>query len=840
MKKTKLWWASILMMVALLFVGCDFGSGGSDEEDNTEETGIEKGENGESILSSKKSDKLSFSSGGFSALALVDENDAGRSVRSARGARAADATSDALIVKILEDGSMQSFLSVPENVTLSKICYIAKSPLADAKEIYIVFQNETWWGEDVYNEDGSWKEWKQYSIGQLICVKEDGSFIDILEKEDGTHKWLYNASRDSVYFDNYGNVYYLVNEGSGNDYTNMIYKFNPRNGTNVQLTSPVPNTYYDKMMISKDGQWIFAKGGRWAQNSSSQFLRAIPVATPDFPINIFYESNNSNWINDWYYDDDANAIYYIQNSTLYRIAQKDGTFDKANKEELFSSDNGGYSNFWSDALLSWSSSSVTTWTGYSSAGNNIRDEDDENYENGSNYYFRDPSDIEKIQPEVILNYLYAQAYSSFDTYTHYDKNGQPYCKITWDQWKEDFKDHKYEIRFDKFAEVEGYETLASLTEGKSDLELIKAIIANNLEGLLYSLLSESGRYNSTKYFPSWYDYNFFADILYEKGTDKNISEELFYRNTHDGIAKFSDMGLSVWNVFTTEYASGYTWKESLTEIKTTTTSSGATKKSVVKADEVLKVLAQYCNKDKIDFSLECFKDDAKYSILYTELKNEEAVEFLDNPVRLKKLSDYFCDDNNRDDRNGYGKFLLNTCFVKDSDYKTPAYTWRKSDNETIWWGNVNSLTPSYGKSLYGVYNNYSSNGKGCGLIKIIDEDGNKDGQYISALNDYKLSDLQTAESGFYFRSALLDSEGEETGQHQVMFYNAESEALENLFEKVANNKELEVVSFSVGGDYVYYCAARGITVMNGKINIRTKEAQLLSADRKLSQIISIK
>ena len=60
------------------------------------------------------------------------------------------------------------------------------------------------------------------------------------------------------------------------------------------------------------------------------------------------------------------------------------------------------------------------------------------------------------------------------------------------------------------------------------------------------------------------------------------------------------------------------------------------------------------------------------------------------------------------------------------------------------------------------------------------------------------------------------------------------------FEKVANNTELEVVSFSVGGDYMYYCAARGITVMNGKVNIKTKEPQLLSADRKLSQIISIK
>ena len=33
------------------------------------------------------------------------------------------------------------------------------------------------------------------------------------------------------------------------------------------------------------------------------------------------------------------------------------------------------------------------------------------------------------------------------------------------------------------------------------------------------------------------------------------------------------------------------------------------------------------------------------------------------------------------------------------------------------------------------------------LFELIDEEGNKDGQYISALNDYKLSDLQTAESG---------------------------------------------------------------------------------------------
>lgn len=840
MKKTKLWWASILMMVALLFVGCDFGSGGSDEEDNTEETGIEKGENGESILSSKKSDKLSFSSGGFSALALVDENDAGRSVRSARGARAADATSDALIVKILEDGSMQSFLSVPENVTLSKICYIAKSPLADAKEIYIVFQNETWWGEDVYNEDGSWKEWKQYSIGQLICVKEDGSFIDILEKEDGNHKWLYNASRDSVYFDNYGNVYYLVNEGNGSDYTNMIYKFNPRNGTNVQLTSPVPNTYYDKMMISKDGQWIFAKGGRWAQNSSTQFLRAIPVATPDFPINIFYESNNSNWISDWYYDDDANAIYYIQNSTLYRIAQKDGTFDKANKEELFSSDNGGYSNFWSDALLTWDSSENVTWRGcndYDSVRNIVDDEDDENYEENRIYYFRNPDSAEhEVQPEEIVAYLYAAAYSSFPyTSDVWNSETQKYENQAWTNWKNDYKNHKYEIRFDKFADVEGFEVLASATKGKADEEAIKAIMNNGLEGLLRDLFN-SDWYNDDEFFRDFYTHNFFADILYEKETGEPISTDLFRMTKRGSTSKFSTKGLYSDRLFQTNYSNGRTWKKELVELKTV----GETTKKAVVASEVLKVLAEYCNKKEIDFSLECFKDDKKYSLLYSELKNEEAVEFLDNSVRLKKLDEYFSDNDNYDERNGYGKFLLNTCFVKDSDYKTPAYTWRKSDNETIWWGNVNSLTPSYGKSLYGVYNNYSSNGKGCGLIKIIDEEGNKDGQYISALNDYKLSDLQTAESGFYFRSALLDSEGEETGQHQVMFYNAESEALENLFERVANNKELEVVSFSVGGDYVYYCAARGITVMNGKINIRTKEAQLLSADRKLSQIISIK
>ena len=51
---------------------------------------------------------------------------------------------------------------------------------------------------------------------------------------------------------------------------------------------------------------------------------------------------------------------------------------------------------------------------------------------------------------------------------------------------------------------------------------------------------------------------------------------------------------------------------------------------------------------------------------------------------------------------------------------------------------------------------------------------------------------------------------------------------------------MEVISFSVGGGSVYFSAAKGLSVINGKIDITTKNYTELSSNTKLTQIITVK
>lgn len=741
---------------------------------------------------------LLFNVGELNALAIA-KGDGNRSSR--------NATTDGMIVKILADGSVENFISLPDGASLSPVNFIARSPSSNASEIYIVFTNTSWWSE------GYGSSYNSYSLGQLVCVKDDGSYIDVLKKDDGDYKWLYNSSsQDSIAFDEVGGMYYLVSEGNGNSNTNMIYKFNPTTGESGVLTQAIQNTYYDKMQVSKDGAWIFTKANRWSNdnNNNTSYLRAIPTANPQDFINIFYSSGNNSWLNDWCYDDDNQTFYYIMDGTLFAVKLENGTFNKDNRVALFgNSNNSGDTWFDNGDIFSWSNGQIITWRGCNEIYNS---------NNNHTYYFRNPDSLKsEVQPQEILDYLYARACDSLN--------------VSWDDWVSTEKD-KYEIRFDKFENVSGYEVLATITKGKSDLELIKALVDNNIEETLYNLLESNyssnpdGWYACNQFFSNFYDHNFFADVLYLKGTNTNISSDLFIKQTWGGTTKFASMGLENYNLLQTSWGNGIKWKKDFYE------------GNDLDPAKVLECFASYCGRSasEIDFSLECFKNDKKYSMLYTDLKNEEAITFLNTTAKMQKLNDYLNDDDLYDrNSNGAAHFLLNTCFKKGT--KDSAYFWRSSNgnNGSIWWGNVNKLTPSYQKSLYGVFSGNSN-----GLIKILDKDGNPFGTFEGELNSYKITDIVSAPNGFYFKRALLDNADEESGYHQIMYYDVVNSTCTNYFDKVSDNTSLEVISFSAGSDCVYYSAAKGFDIINGKIDLKTKAVTILSSNTKLTQIITIK
>ena len=726
MKKIRILLGAVLTF-ALVFAGCRHSS--SDDESWDGE-------------GAKKGNTLSFNTGSFNALAIAGE-DGGASY----SMRSRSAVTDGMLMKILADGSVENFINVPSGVDLSPINYIAHSPSANAKEIYIVFNQNTWYNTEV---DG---EWKSGQIGQLLCVLEDGTYYDILAPEDDSsdYKWLYDSSSNSVAFDEVGGMYYLVNEGNGNNNTNMIYKFDPSNGVSKQLTAPITNTYYEKMQVSKDGEWIFTKANRWGGSNTTSYLRAIPTSDPENFVNIFYTSSNDSWINDWHYDDDTQTLYYIQDGTLLGITLANGTFSKENRKIIFGNGNNGNSSWFSgDSFLKWDNTSAVSWSGALWAYD---------LKNGSSryFYFRNPDSAEsEVQPQEIADYLLGKTYE---------------CLV--DDGKTSFKENytDYEIRFDTFASVSGYELIATKTAGLADAAAIKAITDNNLEYLIYDMwgtIGDGKRYSRHRYFES-YEHNFLADIVYNKKTGEKISTDWFEKSS-TRAQDFASSGVDAWWLFTSSYTNGYTWQP------------GLLTDSKVDATKVLDLFASYCSSyytaENIDFSLECFKDDSKYSALYTDAKNEDAVKFLDNSARLSCLWDYLNDV--WDGYNAGGKFLLNTCFKKDTS--DSAYTWRSNNSDSIWWGMVNSLTSSYQKSLYGFYND-SANG---GLLEIINATGASSGNYVDSLRGMKVSAIVSSDNGFYFRNAVLDAGGEETGNHHIQYYDVAKDTLTDLFANVAD------------------------------------------------------
>jgi len=218
------------------------------------------------------------------------------------------------LFKILENNSIEPIFSGSQQ--MPKVRYLFLSPVAGKKDLYVCFEH-SWWtdGEEI---NGEWKNGEE--IGQFIHVKEDGSIVNVAGFSDGgTWSYMYYDSGNTdipVSFDQNGNLYFIVSESSGSSYTNVIFKYNPVTGKKDLLTGRVPNTSYHKMELSSDGTYIIARGSRWSNNSSADFLRLIPTANPDNFANIYYSSGGGGWIGSFAHNSQKKELY-IYGNNLY-------------------------------------------------------------------------------------------------------------------------------------------------------------------------------------------------------------------------------------------------------------------------------------------------------------------------------------------------------------------------------------------------------------------------------------------------------------------------------------------------------------------------------------------
>ena len=832
MNKLKYFVICFSLLSALFVTGCSDGSSKelenyiayislkkAPEKDNSgvpekDNSGVPEKDNSEApVLSNVVKSGLKFDFSNAKAIAAVDKDSLSRAVYS-RNSRALEDSSadDSPLLKILEDGSFESAITLAENANLATIKAIHKSPREGSNDIYVVFDGQSWFYDTKVTVDESGNEidtqTEYKTLGQLICIHEDNTIADILKVTDSSDP--YNNSYQSldtdkgIMFDASGNLYYMARTWNSSGDISCVYKFEPETNEITQLTSAVSGTYYNSFKISADGQIIFVQGTRWSSNTNTTFLRAIPVQNPNNFSNIYYSSSSSS-LNSWVYDENKGIMYYVTDKGLCKSKRNGNSFEDAEfMGQRISSGDLDYSSYFNLEYMI-----VSEWTRrYLSYNNGTEDLDIKIIdENGS------------LIPEKVADYLAARA-SRYDY--RYD-----YIYISTED---------VDIRFDVFKDIEGYEEIYEATKGLKNAAAIKALDTFRLRNLLSDVFV-NGYYgvekNSLDNY-SAYKHNFLADILYVKDTDillcnsdepvndsTQVKGNEYFSKTRDG--HYESNGNVINDIMNWNYGYGF-----VSVNKSYQKSDGSIDSSKILKDAFSKC---YTHGEK-EFRLDCFKNDDKYGMLYSQLTDEEALNWLFND---EKRMFWFGNAINAI-YNGYYKFS-DFFYIKGTD--EPAYKPVAKDVGYSW--DIKDYTISADGSLWGRYENTSdsyASEKYFYFVQITDSDG-------CLINEFNKVDLpkgkvsQTIEDNgsLYMKYALLNSNGDETGYHQIYKVDfSDSSLYKNLFDNVPNRERLEVISYSVGADCLYYSAVRGTAVENGVVKISTNEYNPLVITKKLSAI----
>lgn len=775
-------------------------------EENTEKNENLDDESGkkEEKLSTLVKSGLKFDFSNAKAIAAVDKDSLSRAAYSIN-ARAVEDSSvdDSPLLKILEDGSFESAITLAENANLATIRAIYKSPLEDSNDIFVVFDGQSYFYDTkvTVDEDGneinSQTEYK--TLGQLICIHDDNTIADILKITDSSDPYnnsYQNLDTDKgIMFDDAGNLYYMARTWNSSGDISVVYKFEPETNEITKLTASVPDTNYSSFKISADGQIIFVQGTRWSSNTNTTFLRAIPVQNPNNFSNIYYSSSSS-YLESWVYDENNGIMYYVCVKGLYKSKRNGDSFTDA---EFMGVNTSSYLEY--DSYFYRGGKYVANWTrgelsytdyndnGWESVGIKIVDE------NGN------------LIPKNVVEYIVGVA--------GYYSNG--YISISTDD---------VDVRFDVFKDIEGCEEIYEATKGLKNAEAIKKLDTLRLRNMLDELYDYSNGYYDYETNYNGYKHNFLADILYVKGTDTLLcnSDELVKDSTIKGTEYFNKDGdyycSNGFGVVDTMLSD--TWGYGFTSVKDSYLKSDDS----IDSAKILKDAFSNCyTHGEKEFRLDCFKNDDKYGILYSELTDEKAL-------------DWLASDDER--MFWFGNAIYSSSYpfsdffyIKGSD--KPVY--KPIAQSVSYCNDIKNYTINEDGSLWGRYENTWDSEKYFYFVQITDYDGCLINEFTEVdLPEGKVSQTIEDNGSLYMKYALLNSNGEETGFHQIYKVDFSDSSYKNLFDNVPNRERLEVVSFSVGADRLYYSAVRGTAVENGVVKISTNEYNPLEITKKLSAI----
>lgn len=192
------------------------------------------------------------------------------------------------LVKVMEDGKVELAMDLPENIWMPRVLFIAKSPIAGQRDLYVAFDNSIrYWDEE---------QKKEVFIGSFLHITEDGTYYSIIDKENGrvkNYSWYGNDNYRPVSFDSSGRLYYVFENYGASTSSNQLYKYDPATHVNIPLTAPLSGTYFNNFEVSGDGQRLFVQGERQSGGGRVNFFRMfLPLKRSKREQRITFSSRN--------------------------------------------------------------------------------------------------------------------------------------------------------------------------------------------------------------------------------------------------------------------------------------------------------------------------------------------------------------------------------------------------------------------------------------------------------------------------------------------------------------------------------------------------------------------
>lgn len=255
------------------------------------------------------------------------------SARSASGARdAEDNSNGSVLVKIMEDGTLESALSFQlsdiesmteeeelEMTNYSKLTDIFLPPKdSGCSDVYLLFDDKTNFPAQNKKNPHYIEYW---CISRLVCIHDDNSWTDILYDDPINGQICPIESKKNIQISSDGSLYVLFAEGGGWEY--YIRKYDPKTKRATQIckfgiAAPTleelaswteedwDNSFVrpSALKISKDGKWAYIEVIEHEKN----YIHVLSTENPD----VFKDIDLGDGGISWDYDEESNQLYYVR------------------------------------------------------------------------------------------------------------------------------------------------------------------------------------------------------------------------------------------------------------------------------------------------------------------------------------------------------------------------------------------------------------------------------------------------------------------------------------------------------------------------------------------------